>query len=749
MWVGIQIAAYASLILGYALLLVLMVRHRTGQGRAQRLLEGTLFLAALWTIALGLMALLLPGGWWAYLWHRTAQIGLVVLALLTADFADAFVERASSRWLRWSVAGLLALVAVWLDVRPLPWLVGARSVLSFRAGPSELSALLLVAAWAVPTVSAWWTAAGALRRAIGSKHRNRVRYLRAALLAFLVGDLLIFVGLVPNLYVGLAVRLFGFTLVTFAILHYDVPDLRRLGLVVLRVALMAGLTAGLYLIFLLVAGVVVGGWSGTLRLVVTVPVLIVAVLIAAGIDVSLAPRLHRYFDRTVLGQNYNVQKALRTYSRQISLIMDLERLADTTLDWLRTALRVERSAFILFTAQLDGQIQLKPLRAVPFPLPPAQTFAADSRFVLHFRNIGRPLSQYDLDMLTWFQTMRAEERQWLMQLAVDLYVPVFVAEKPVALLALGPKADGQPYSDEDLEALTLLAGQTGSAVENARLMDDLRGVQAELQHLNSELAETNRQLQRLDQAKSSFVAIASHELRTPLSQIFGYSDVLASLEGEELGDAQVVEQFIEGISRGARRLKRVVDAMVDISQIESGALKLYMTSVALGEVIEKAVVLVESGAQERDVVIAVRDLSHLPNIQADEARLEQAFVSLVGNAVKFTPDGKEIVISGRHVPTSSDGAYVEMVIADQGIGIDPDEMALIFEKFYRPENPLLHSSHDSGFKGAGPGLGLAIARGIVEAHGGRVWAESPGRDEEAFPGSTFHVRLPVAGVVTE
>jgi signal transduction histidine kinase len=749
MWFGIQIAAYTSLIVGYALLLVLAVRHRTGQGRAQKLLEGTLFLAGLWTSALGLMALLVPDGWWAFLWQRTAQIGLVVLALLTADFADAFVERLGHRWPRWSVAGLLALIAVALDARPFPWLVGTQSLLSIQVGPSELSTLFLIAAWAVPTASAWWTSAWALRRATGSKHRNRVRYLRAALLAFLVGDLLVLVGLIPGLYVGLAARLFGFTLVALAILHYDLPDLRRLGLMVLRVTLMAGLTAALYLFFLLAAGALSGAWSGIPRSPVAVPALIVAMLIAAAIDVSLAPRLHRFFDRTVLGQNYNIQKALRTYSRQISLIIDLERLADTTLDWLRTALRVERSAFVLYAAQSDGRVELEVLRAIPFPPSPAQTFAADSRFVLHFRNLGQPLSQYDLDMLTWFQAMRSEERQWLKQLAVDLYIPVLVAEKPVALLALGPKADGQPYFDEDLEALILLAGQTGTAVENARLMDDLRGVQAELHRLNTELAETNRQLQRLDQAKSDFVTIASHELRTPLSQIFGYSDVLASLEGEELGDAEVVEQFIDGIARGARRLKRVVDAMVDISLIESGALKMYMTTVAPGEVIERVVELVQSGAGERDVIITVRDLSRLPNVRADEARLEQAFVSLVGNAVKFTPDGKEIVIWGRFVPSSSDGPCVEMAIADQGIGIDPDEMALIFEKFYRPENPLLHSSNDSGFKGAGPGLGLAIARGIVEAHGGRVWAESPGRDEESCPGSTFHVRLPVAGAATE
>jgi signal transduction histidine kinase len=346
-------------------------------------------------------------------------------------------------------------------------------------------------------------------------------------------------------------------------------------------------------------------------------------------------------------------------------------------------------------------------------------------------------------MLSWFQVVRDEERLWLKSLEIDLYIPIMVGDKPVALLALGPKGDGQPYADEDLEVLTTLAGQAGTAVENARLVDDLRAVQSDLHRLNTELAETNRQLQRLDQTKSDFVTIASHELRTPLSQIFGYSDVLASLEGEELGDSKVVQQFIAGISRGARRLQNVVDAMVDVSLIETGALKMQFAPVCIEDVIDRAVESVAGVANDRNLTIAVGDLGSLPVFQADSARLEQLFSGLVRNAVKFTPDGGEIYITGLAGSPLSGRAYLEILIRDQGIGIDPDQQTLIFEKFYRPENPLLHSTDDSAFKGAGPGLGLSIARGIVEAHGGRIWVESPGRDETNCPGSTFHVRLPL------
>jgi signal transduction histidine kinase len=749
MWDGVQIAVYAGLFAGYASLLILEIRHRIERGRAQKLLEATLLLATLWTLVLASLALLTSGVWWDFAWFRVAQYGLVLLALLGAEFADAFVERKGRRWVRLSVVAVLVLAAAVLDVRPFRWPVIDSPLSFFRLGPTEQATPFLIGAWAVATGSALWTSARALRQATGAKHRNRIRYLLVSLISIVAGDVLVLLGGFPLVYVGLTLRLLGLAFLTLAILRYDLPDLRRLSLIVLRVLIMAGLTAVLYLFFLLLAGLLVGRYYELPQLAIVAPALVLAVLVAALVDVALGPRLHRFFDRTVLGQSYGLQKALSDYSRRISLILDLERLADTTLDWLQVTLRVERPAFILFTVLGGGQIELRVLRAKTSPLPPPQTFSADSRFIIHFLNIGRPLSQYDLDMLSWFQVMQEDERQWLKGLVADLYVPVLVAGKPVALLALGPKADGQPYSDEDLETLTTLAGQTGTAVENARLMNDLRSVQADIQRLNNELAETNRQFQRLDQTKADFVAIASHELRTPLSQIFGYSDVLASMDGEEFEDAQVVDQFINGIARGARRLKRVVDAMVDVSLIETGALRMQLAPISLSEVVEGAVQIVWATARERDLSIAVRNLSDLPQVSVDRARLEQVFVSLVSNAVKFTPDGGEISISGQPVDGPSGVKDVEVLVSDKGIGIDPDQVDLVFEKFYRPENPLLHSTDEVGFKGAGPGLGLAIAKGIVEAHGGSIWVESPGRDEKAFPGSTFHVRLPVGGPVEE
>ncbi len=745
MWFPIRIAVYAGLVLGYGLLLSVAVRRRLGRGRVHRLLEDTLLVAACWTLGLGLLELLTSGTWWAYVWQRVAQLGLVVLALLTAAYADAFVERRGRPRLRAVLVAILVVAALCLDAVSIYLPSVALPPLPLSFGPVEAATLLLWAAWLVGTGVAWFVTWRALRGARGYKHRNRVRYLFASLVPFLIGDLLVLVaGRVPIVYAGFLARLLGFCIITLTLSRYDLVDLRRLWLSLVRAGLLVGVSGSLYALALVAAAAISGTFFDLPDPAVLLPVSAVALLIAAGIDVTLRPHLRRFFDRSVLGQTYNARQALRTYGQQVALILDLERLADTTLQWLATTMRVEHAVFLLLTPRGQSGVELRVLRTTGPSLPEEMLFEAHGRFITHFRNIGLPLTQYDLDMLSWFHAMPGPERNWLKALGVDLYVPISSPSGPVALLALGSKAGGQPYSEEDLEVLMLLTGQAATAVENARLVADLTGVQRDLERLNEELAETNHQLKLLDQTKADFVTIASHELRTPLSQIFGYSDVLSSLKEEELGDSQLVQEFLSGIWRGARRLKHVVDAMVDMSLIETGALRIQRVPIPLSTVVDSAVSSVSERARRRNQSIAVEALSDLPPVEADGARLEQVFASLLSNAIKFTPDGGRILITG-HLEDSSPGSgYVQICVADEGIGIDPDQQALIFEKFYRPENPLQHSTDDVGFKGAGPGLGLAIARGIVEAHGGRVWTESPGRDEKSCPGSRFYVRLPVA-----
>ncbi len=154
-------------------------------------------------------------------------------------------------------------------------------------------------------------------------------------------------------------------------------------------------------------------------------------------------------------------------------------------------------------------------------------------------------------------------------------------------------------------------------------------------------------------------------------------------------------------------------------------------------------------ATERKQTIEVRELEKLPPVVADQAALRKVFYNLVINAIKYTPDGGKITIWGRDVAVNEKDfptGAVEVVVSDTGIGIDPSYRDLVFVKFYQTGESALHSSGRSKFKGGGPGLGLAIARGIVEAHEGKIWVESAGCDEKTCPGSQFHVVLPLRPV---
>jgi signal transduction histidine kinase len=145
---------------------------------------------------------------------------------------------------------------------------------------------------------------------------------------------------------------------------------------------------------------------------------------------------------------------------------------------------------------------------------------------------------------------------------------------------------------------------------------------------------------------------------------------------------------------------------------------------------------------ERSLKFEVIGLDKLPPIPADPEMLYKVFYHVIINAIKYTPDGGLITVQGR-VVNSAECPEVEIAIKDTGIGIDPQSHELIFNKFYQTGEVLLHSSGKTKFKGGGPGLGLAIARGIIEAHKGRIWVESPDHNENTNPGSTFYIRLPM------
>jgi len=260
---------------------------------------------------------------------------------------------------------------------------------------------------------------------------------------------------------------------------------------------------------------------------------------------------------------------------------------------------------------------------------------------------------------------------------------------------------------------------------------------SKLQERTLELEQTNETLKKIDKTKTNFIQISAHELRTPLTLIMGYSQMLE----QDLKENPEMQKLAQGILEGSERMADVVDSMLDVSRIDNNALILRKTSITLAPIIRKLQRNFQSALNERQINFDTEGLEKLPPIAADPDMLQKVFYHLMMNAIKYTPDGGDVKIIGKFI-NGSEPPHLEVTVSDTGIGIDPNMNDLIFQKFHQTGEVLLHSSGKTKFKGGGPGLGLAIARGIVVAHGGTIKVESPGHDEVKFPGSKFIVSLP-------
>jgi two-component system sensor histidine kinase BarA len=246
----------------------------------------------------------------------------------------------------------------------------------------------------------------------------------------------------------------------------------------------------------------------------------------------------------------------------------------------------------------------------------------------------------------------------------------------------------------------------------------------ELTEKNRQLEDSFARLKELDRLKSNFLATMSHELRTPLTSVIGYSEMM--LEG--LGGPLTAEQreYLGIIMEKGENLLQLITSILDISKIEAGRVRLVLSEVDVGTVMRDAVATVLPLARKKGLKVACEP-PKVARIQADRDKVRQCLVNLCSNAVKFTPAGGQITVSAE----AAAGARVAIHVTDSGIGIAEEHLERVFDVFYQVDGS---STREYG----GAGLGLAIVRSFVEAHGGEVRVRSrPGE------GSVFSVVLPV------
>jgi len=238
------------------------------------------------------------------------------------------------------------------------------------------------------------------------------------------------------------------------------------------------------------------------------------------------------------------------------------------------------------------------------------------------------------------------------------------------------------------------------------------------------LAAANVELARLTRAKSEFLANMSHELRTPLNSILGFSDVLLEKVFGPLNEKQA--DYLGDVNTSGRHLLDLINDILDLSKVEAGKLELEPTSFSLPALLDSSLVMVRERASRHGIGLTMAIADHVGEITADERKVKQVLLNLLSNAVKFTPDGGSIQLSA-----SADEAEVRISVRDTGVGIAPEDQARIFEEFQQAKHGrrLAEST----------GLGLTLAKRLVELHGGRLWVESaPGS------GSTFFFTLPTS-----
>jgi signal transduction histidine kinase len=307
--------------------------------------------------------------------------------------------------------------------------------------------------------------------------------------------------------------------------------------------------------------------------------------------------------------------------------------------------------------------------------------------------------------------------------------PLLSKEGSKGFLFVGTESTDVTINEGDEELITILGNQISQALENARLFEKTwlahQELEKKVEERTRQLSFALEEIKKVSQRKSNFISSVSHELRTPLTSIKGYASILIE---EKLGQLpQAAKERLGKINRHSDELVHMINDLLDIARIEAGKTIMKTEAQDLQEIIASVSDLIMIQCKNKNIELIQDIQKGLPLVPLDRSQIERVFINLLGNAVKFTPPKGKITIKA-----SLSNEMVEVDISDTGIGIPQEAVSLVFDEFYRVDNPVNQEVK-------GTGLGLSLVKNIIEAHKGRVWAES-----KLGKGSTFSFTLPAS-----
>lgn len=429
-------------------------------------------------------------------------------------------------------------------------------------------------------------------------------------------------------------------------------------------------------------------------------------------------------NRDLADSNYRLN-ALYATSSQFAGSLDKEKLITYMLEGMDKALSYSLTSTLSFCTEDEPVLIINSL----YELSPELIDAIKLRTVLQYKSLfeGRDLPyEVDIDTLKVKKTVKYPASRFNFTLFQfdNMFSPIALGDNFFGCIEIFKKT---PFTTENATCFQTIAQQVSLPLKSATLYQELK--------------DTNEKLKKLERLKSEFISIVSHELKTPLTSIQNAVSIMQSGKCGEI--TPEYDKFLTMAKRNSQKLYRIINDLLDLSKIEAGKLDYHFEDININSVIEcvkSTTVLTKDKVHN----LLTEEAQNLPLVKADSQRLEQILTNLVSNAVKFTPEGKSITIKSELVDAGDitcpevfepvvsglNGKYVMISVADEGIGISKDNLLHVFDKFAQIENSL---SRNVG----GSGLGLPIAKQLIEAHNGAIWCDS-----EPNKGSVFSFVVP-------
>lgn len=424
---------------------------------------------------------------------------------------------------------------------------------------------------------------------------------------------------------------------------------------------------------------------------------------------SLQRMVERLTNRIFFKDRYATDEEISKLSKIMTSTFNLNELTSKVMNEIQLCIKYTKANVIIFGK--DGNIQFS-----------KQDFSiADSDL---------KILQRKQELILFNSLEEGELKEILRNYDIQMSTPLVSNKEVIGILMFGQKNSGDSYTEQDLQFLSILSDSLAVAAENARSYEEIKlfnvRLQQEIGVATKELRDANNQLKDLDDLKDEFVSLASHELRTPMSAIKGSLSTI--LEGYAGDISNETREFLSAAYNENDRLIRLVNNLLNTSRIESGKLNFTLSDIDMTVLIQEVVKNMQIAVKEKNIFLRHESSGTVPIVTADEDKIKEVIINLIGNAIKFTSQG------GITIKTEIVDGMLQTSIADTGTGIHKEDFDLLFKKFSQVKRDQKYTKSYGG-----TGLGLYLSQKIIEGLGGKIWLDS-----EVGKGTTFYFTLPIA-----